>query len=70
MQYDVIVNCNYDFYISIFEHQHYYSEVDAEKQKNRVNEQLGLDIASKLGIDTSDIVSTQDLLQPSHLKVC
>jgi len=35
---------------------------DAAKQRNLINKRLGLDIAEKIGIDTSDIVSNEDLM--------
>lgn len=35
---------------------------DAARQRNLINQRLGLDIAEKIGIDTSDIVSNEDLI--------
>lgn len=35
---------------------------DAARQRNLINKRLGLDIAEKIGIDTSDIVTNEDLI--------
>ncbi|CAL8122887.1 unnamed protein product [Orchesella dallaii] len=35
---------------------------DPARQRNLINKRLGLDIAEKIGIDTSDIVSNEDLV--------
>lgn len=35
---------------------------DAARQRNLINQRLGLDIAEKMGIDTSEIVSNEDLI--------
>ena len=38
------------------------TQVDLEKQKEALNRNLGLDVAAKLGVDTSDIFTSDDIL--------
>uniref|UniRef100_T1JN62 Uncharacterized protein n=1 Tax=Strigamia maritima TaxID=126957 RepID=T1JN62_STRMM len=60
----------FNLHINLEVPYHYFLVMDSKerlaKQRNLLNKRLGLDMAEKLGLDTSDICCNEDLLLPKQ----